>query len=241
MEKSGAYTETRYQYMSYHADFCAKYVREDGSVLDVGSGRGAFVVEMARKGFQVFGVEVSPPYIREAQKKASDAHVSVSFSEASAEQLPFPDGQFDFVNAAEVTEHVDDPTQMCREIFRVLKPGSHAYLSFHNRWGIYDYHFHLWFINWMPRAWTDPILKFFNKQKDDSNIGRQKLTTMHYYRYEQVREIVSQIGFSVRDIREDKIRERFGSISIFPLFIYRMSRPWWFNTFHVLLNKSKNQ
>ena len=42
-----------------------------------------------------------------------------------AESLPFEDESVDFVNAYSVLEHVDDPDQVLREVFRVLRrPGA---------------------------------------------------------------------------------------------------------------------
>lgn len=222
-----------------HADFCSQYIPPGGSVLDVGSGRGNFCLEMARRGFQVSGVEINPAYIREAQMKAHQAGMALDIREGRAEQLPYSDNAFDFANCAEVTEHVDDPEKVCREIFRVLKPGGRAYISFHNRFGIYDYHYHQFGINWMPRAWTEPVLQFLGKQKDDGVMGRQKLTTMHYFTFGQVKLLLGGIGFTVEDIREEKIRSKFGAISPLMLIAYRLVlRPLYFNTFHVLVKKT---
>src|SRR5213078_3034442 len=45
------------------------------------------------------------------------------FRLATAERLPFADGELDFVWIFDVLEHVDDPGQVLREVARVLKPG----------------------------------------------------------------------------------------------------------------------
>jgi SAM-dependent methyltransferase len=43
--------------------------------------------------------------------------------------MPFGDGQFDFVVANHVLEHVQEDAHALREIFRVLKPGGQAVLQ----------------------------------------------------------------------------------------------------------------
>lgn len=221
-----------------HYDYCARLIALGEEILDVGAGKGIFACEMAKRGFKAHGIEVNPVYIAQAQEKARAEGVSISFTHGNAEKLPYETGRFSFVNASEVTEHVDDSIAMCREIYRVLKPGGHAYISFHNRFGVYDYHYHLYFINWMPRAWTEFILKFLKKQKQDGAAGRQKLTTMHYYTFGQVQKLLREIGFEMGDIRVNKIRARFVFLSMFLLPIYfAVLRPLYFNTFHISVTK----
>lgn len=221
-----------------HADYCKQFIPEGGLVLDVGSGRGEFLCAMAGQGFRAFGVETNPAYIAETEARAKFEGISIKVVRGRGENLPFPDDQFDFVNCAEVSEHVDDPVAMCHEIARVLKPGGHAYVSFHNRFGIYDYHYHLWLINWLPRAWTEPVLRFLGKAKEEGGgTGRQKLISMHYFTYNQVKKIIADNGFKFIDSRGEKIKKKFGLVA--PLFLlpYLVLRTYYFNTFHLLLEK----
>ena len=150
-----------------HAEYCAQFVTTSRRVLDVGSGRGKFSCAMAKLGYRVTGIEVNAEYIAESQKLALQEGLEVEFIKGTAESLPFANNLFGFVNAAEVTEHVENPIQMCREVYRVLENGGSGYLSFHNRWGLYDYHYHLYGINWLPRSWAEYMLRLLKKQKED--------------------------------------------------------------------------
>src|SRR5919109_1417462 len=91
-----------------------------GRVLDVGCGAGqvAKAVKGARPDMQVFACDVS----RSALEAASASPDGVDFRLATAERLPFPDGEFDFVWIFDVLEHVEDPESVLREVARVLKP-----------------------------------------------------------------------------------------------------------------------
>jgi len=222
-----------------HYDYCAQFVRTGEDVLDVGAGKGVFSCEMAKRGFRAFGIEVNPLYVEKTKQRAKDEDVSILVTLGKAEQMPYDDNKFSFVNASEVTEHVDRPIEMCKEIYRVLKPGAKAYISFHNRFGIYDYHYHMYFINWLPRFLTEPVLKLLKKQKPDGEAGRQKLTTMHYYTYGQAKKLLKNVGFKVEDIRVGKIKNRFKFFSIILLPLYfAVLRPFYFNTFHIIARKT---
>ena len=90
-------------------------------VLDVGYGGGsvAKAVKHERPDLQVSGCDLS----QSALDVALAAPGGVEFQLATAERLPFADGEFDFVWIFDVLEHVDDPERVLREVARVLKPG----------------------------------------------------------------------------------------------------------------------
>jgi SAM-dependent methyltransferase len=57
-------------------------------------------------------------YVREAKK---NGHFSAEIG--NAESLPFPDGSFDCIVMEQVLEHLVDPNNAFKEMYRVLKPG----------------------------------------------------------------------------------------------------------------------
>lgn len=92
-----------------------------GRVLDVGCGAGqvAKAVKRVRPDLDVSGCDVS----RSALESAARVAEGVRFELATAERLPYADGEMDFVWIFDVLEHVDSPEQVLREVARVLKPG----------------------------------------------------------------------------------------------------------------------
>jgi ubiquinone/menaquinone biosynthesis C-methylase UbiE len=96
------------------------------SVLDVGCGTGSLaMVAKHRVGAsgKVFGIDASPAMIARARSKARKARIDVSFENAVAESLPFPDTQFDVVLSTLMLHHLPRKLrQQCAgEIRRVLK------------------------------------------------------------------------------------------------------------------------
>jgi SAM-dependent methyltransferase len=95
-------------------------------VLEIGAGRGILSWAFAQAGCEVHALEPNPSdlvgsgAIRTLCQRTS---ASISVHEASGEMLPFEDGSFDYVVCRCVLHHVSDLSLVCREIFRVLRPG----------------------------------------------------------------------------------------------------------------------
>lgn len=209
-------------------------------ILDLGAGRGGFLISLAKEGIAAKGVEYSAPYIVEAYERARAAGVSIDLVQGAAEALPFPDASFDFINACEVIEHVQDPEKMLEEMCRVLAPGGAAYVSVPNRFGLKDQHFHLYFVNWLPRAWSDAAIALAGKHKDyrDASAGHQRLRDMHYYTFDTIAVLARSAGFVVEDIRLHRIEKEFRSPKrLLAHLAYPLARLAYFDSFHLLLKK----
>jgi SAM-dependent methyltransferase len=225
-----------------HLDRLIEYIPDFGSarILDLGSGKGKFLLEAAECGAQVTGLEVSEEYIALAKERLRAAGYSAEIVQGVGEKMPFADNTFDFINIGEVIEHVDNPMQMLREVYRVLKPGGQVYLSVPNRFGLRDQHYRLYFVNWLPRFLADPFISLFGRHKEYSNqsAGRQRLTDMHYYTYGSILRLLTQVQFKVNDIRALRIKkEMHGVKRLAARALYPLARTLYLDAFHLLLTK----
>jgi demethylmenaquinone methyltransferase/2-methoxy-6-polyprenyl-1,4-benzoquinol methylase len=90
-------------------------------VLDVATGTAAVALELVRrKGCTVVGVDQSPGMLAEARRRTAGR---VELVEASAESLPFADGEFDALTFTYLLRYVADPAATLRELARVVRPG----------------------------------------------------------------------------------------------------------------------
>jgi 2-polyprenyl-3-methyl-5-hydroxy-6-metoxy-1,4-benzoquinol methylase len=95
-----------------------------GDVLDFGSGTGQLTLRLrdAARYRSVTGADLFP--------RASALPADIGWIQADLnDPLPVQDRGFDLVVAAEVIEHLENPRAMCREIFRLLRPGGRLVLS----------------------------------------------------------------------------------------------------------------
>jgi len=92
-------------------------VQPGEQVLDLGCGDGQLSTRLAAAGALVMGVDTSSEMVSAA------CSLGVAAEQASAEQLPFPDGTFDAVFSNAALHWVRGQNAMMAEVRRVLKPG----------------------------------------------------------------------------------------------------------------------
>jgi SAM-dependent methyltransferase len=95
---------------------CRVVTKRPGRVLDVGCGAGHFLNGMKRRGWQVFGTEVSVGAAAYAGKR-----FGLEVFVGPLEQAEFPPAYFDAVTLWHVLEHLHDPRATLMEINRLLK------------------------------------------------------------------------------------------------------------------------
>lgn len=88
-----------------------------GRVLDIGCGRGDFLLACRRKGWQVAGVEQDTAPIMELRESLGLEVV------ANSALSSLPAASFDAVTMWHVFEHMADPRATLREVVRLLGPG----------------------------------------------------------------------------------------------------------------------
>ncbi|HQI41319.1 MAG: hypothetical protein B6D44_02215 [Ignavibacteriales bacterium UTCHB2] len=94
--------------------------------LDVGCGEGYTIIEAVKKGWTTFGVDITDHRI-DGAKEATNMFFNADLLEANLES-----DFFDVVYLDSVLEHVPNPLEYLKEIYRVLKHGGIAYIGVPN-------------------------------------------------------------------------------------------------------------
>jgi 2-polyprenyl-3-methyl-5-hydroxy-6-metoxy-1,4-benzoquinol methylase len=92
-------------------------VAPDATLLDVGAGRGRFVVAAAAAGYRASGIEPSDRGLQAARALGADVR------QATIEAAEVPAGSLDAVTLWHVLEHLDDPGLALDRIAGWLRPG----------------------------------------------------------------------------------------------------------------------
>ncbi|HEX2911346.1 MAG TPA: class I SAM-dependent methyltransferase [Chloroflexia bacterium] len=165
-------------------------------VLDLGCGMGGLSVAMAQTGAQVQPFDYNPAYCNITRLRGRRYGLEFNPVNGGGEHLPFPDAHFDIIVCMDVLEHVQRPEELFSEVNRCLKPGGLLYITAINRFAFNDPHYHVRFVNWLPRRLATPFLKLTGRHKDNSRFtDKQTLEEMHYFRFPDLTSAAKKHGF----------------------------------------------
>jgi ubiquinone/menaquinone biosynthesis C-methylase UbiE len=106
-------------------------------LLEVGCGMGSDLLQFARGGANVTGMDYTPRSIEISRRRFAVYDVPGRFAVGDAEHLPFPDDAFDVVYSNGVLHHTPDTERAIDEVFRVLRPGGTAKIMLYHRSSLY--------------------------------------------------------------------------------------------------------
>ena len=95
-------------------------------LLDIacGTGRTLHQLAVAHPALRLYGVDLSPAYVKLARRRLADV-AEVALAVENAEALPFADGAFDVVTSVYLFHELPRNARrnVAREMFRVVRPG----------------------------------------------------------------------------------------------------------------------
>jgi len=186
-------------------------------ILEVGSGLGQVSHQIAENGAKrVVGVEYSPEKVNWSKSYFIEGkNKNLDFIKGSAENLDFPDNEFDLVFSNSVLEHVRNPKKALQEIYRVIKPGGKLLLAvdyFHGPGGnhLYDYVHFPWATtlvceNSLCRYWSEKLKKdqengkmgFYASGTKIKNLGEGSEIQLNKWNSDQAEQAMIDIGWTI--------------------------------------------
>jgi 2-polyprenyl-3-methyl-5-hydroxy-6-metoxy-1,4-benzoquinol methylase len=163
------------------------------SFLDVGCGEGALGEALKQAGAaRVAGIEMTP----DAALRARDRLDTLVEGDITQVELPFADGEFDYIVFADVLEHLPQPEAVLRRMLRYLRPDGRVVISVPNM------RFYLVLLRLMVDRWayTDSgvrdrtHLRIFTRRSLVRMLADEGLTVERLERNYRLVEDQSQIG-----------------------------------------------
>jgi 2-polyprenyl-3-methyl-5-hydroxy-6-metoxy-1,4-benzoquinol methylase len=99
-------------------------------ILDFGCGQGLLSCSLAMRGFEVYGVDISPEAIQIANKLAENLKCKVYFQSIDGGTIPFPDGYFDAIFCVWTLHEIpqNQMLEILREFHRVLREEGYLFI-----------------------------------------------------------------------------------------------------------------
>ncbi|MFA6026816.1 MAG: class I SAM-dependent methyltransferase [Ignavibacteriaceae bacterium] len=94
--------------------------------LDIGCGEGKTLCKAKSHGWEAWGVDVADNRNKEAE------HESINFKIGTLLEMNFPNDYFDCIYCDSVLEHVINPAEYLKEIYRILKKDGVVYIGVPN-------------------------------------------------------------------------------------------------------------
>lgn len=121
-------------------------LRSNQRVLDVAAGNGNATLAAARRFADVTSTDYVGALLDQGKKRAEAEGLPVTFQQADAENLPFPDASFDVVLSTYGVMFTPDQAKAAKELIRVCKPGGRIGLA-----------------NWTPEGFIGKLFKIIGK------------------------------------------------------------------------------
>ena len=91
------------------------------TVLDVGCGTGSTSINLAQKGFQVTGVDISNERISAAKSNAKDMNLEIKFIVGDVEEMAIANESFDLISCSAILHHLPNLERDLDKFSKLMK------------------------------------------------------------------------------------------------------------------------
>jgi len=127
-------------------------VSQSACLLDAGCGTGGLLLAAARHFDNLVGVDIALRWLVICRRRLAEHGVEATLVCADVENLPFADGSFSHVVAADLVEHVLDTENALARIARQLKSTGVLWLSATNKYCLGPHPLvRIWAVGYLPK------------------------------------------------------------------------------------------
>jgi len=155
---------------------------EEINVLDVGSGRGDFSIQMAKAFKSVVAVEPYKEAYLYAKKNTPKQLKTIRFKNSSIEKFESKN-KYDLIVALTIFEHLKNQKKAFNKMFSLLREGGVIYITAPNKYWPTEQHYGLLFLSWLPLPVANAYLKLLKgvSSYEDSSYSRGYYATRRFF------------------------------------------------------------
>lgn len=174
--------------MGRHLDYMHKkilgsFINSSGKlVLEVGVGTGRFATWLAKKGFEVVGIDISREMLKKAKEKKESLNVNIGLILADAHFLPFRRGLFDSCICINVIDHLSDIDGFLEQVKHAIKSEGYFIFNFSNIQSPYL-----------------PIALIVNSKK--KALFKKGRIQSRWFTLREINDAISRNGFDIKEVK----------------------------------------
>lgn len=160
-----------------------------GRVLEIGCAEG-LTLEYLKTRFdcEVVGLDYCESALAEARSKGLEVHVC----DLNSEQLPFKEGEFDYIIIGDVLEHLYDPWSVLRDVAKTMKDDGTILIS-------------------IPNVKHYTLLKdlILRDRWEYCEAGLLDVTHIRFFTFDGIMKLLSRSGLTLSGVKHNIVRSRF--------------------------------
>ena len=130
------------------------------NLLDIGCSSGIMTNHYADYFYEVDGLDIDQKAIEYARSNTKNKNINFILSPLEELQI---EKSYDVMICSHIYEHVPDSGILFQRIYDLLKPGGVCYFAAGNRYQLYENHYNLYFLSYLPKKLANLYLKITKK------------------------------------------------------------------------------
>lgn len=185
--------------------YIKKYLPKIGGIIDIGAGPGKYSIELAKVGYDVTLVDLTPILVEQAKKKVEELAINGKFKDfivADARELNMvASDQFDASLMLGPMYHLQDEgdrVKAIKELNRVTKKGGIIFVAFMPR----IRHIFTSLLSpekWKPNDSMDAI-NDFSKTGCFNHLDEGRFTGAYYFNIDEIKPFMEENGFETLEL-----------------------------------------
>lgn len=203
LEWSKSITEHRYNLAPYLRSWMAPEAYSGKKVLEIGYGSGSDLIEYAKAGAEVYGVDITEMSLDITNKRLNVEGLSASLYTYNGIDFPPLLQDFDLIYSYGVLHHTPYIDNILANVYSLLNPNGTLKLMIYNRFSLL-YYYSILYQNYQERLDRDALLSWYSEFREGCPYTRVFSVNEIMERLWYFKDISAYADFLVYDYGNDR-------------------------------------